>query len=131
MWQGDQLLMTKYIFVFLASIFFLGCSKSAIELREFNRTTWEQDKNGCGGTRKTIIETIVEQKSKLMGAEQKQITNLLGKADKYELYKRNQYFLVYSIDPGSSCADYNKNKTANLTIRFNALGRVNEVVYYP
>lgn len=121
--------MYKTLFILVLGVFLTSCSKS-VELESFDKEGWVSDKNGCGGDRKTIANVVMSQKDRLMGLEQKQLIELLGKPDKYELYKRSQYFFVYSVDPGSSCADFNKGRTANITIRFNALGKVNEVVYY-
>lgn len=116
--------------LFLA-ISLASCEPEPIQLDNFDRQTWVNDKDGCNGDRKAIVESIIAQKDKLMAREQEQITDLLGKPDMHELYKRSQYFLVYSIDPGNNCPNYIADKkAANLTIRFNALGRVNEVVYY-
>lgn len=123
--------MYKYIPVALLAFMLFGCSKPTIELHDFDKEVWNRDKNGCGGERKPLVEAIINQQEKLLGAEQKQITDLLGKPDMHQLYQRSQYFLVYSVDPGSSCADYSSTHTANLSIRFNALGRVAEVIYYP
>ena len=60
-----------------------------------------------------------------------QIKELLGQPDMHELYERTQRFYVYSVDPGASCPNFIADKlAANFTLRFNALGRVHEVVYY-
>lgn len=121
--------MLKKIFLLGLGAFLIGCSET-IELEGFDKEVWESDKNGCGGSRKAISEVVMSQKDKLLGLEQKQLIEMLGRPDKYELYKRSQYFFVYSVDPASSCADFNSKHTANITIRFNALGKVNEVVFY-
>ncbi|MCB0496299.1 MAG: hypothetical protein KDC79_09195 [Cyclobacteriaceae bacterium] len=122
--------MLKYIYFFTLVLILQSCSKPAIELSDFDQQKWIQDKDGCNETRKSIVGTLLEQKSKLLGAEQVQITKLLGKPDKLELYERSQFFLIYSIDPGKSCPNFDSTKIDNVALRFNALGRVSEVIYY-
>jgi len=66
-----------------------------------------------------------------LGKDQDQIKGLLGKPDMHEIYRRSQRFYIYWVDPGASCKNFIADKkAANLTLRYNALGRVHEVVYY-
>lgn len=121
--------MTKYLFAFLVLLTF-SCSE-AIEIEGFDKEIWVNDIDGCQEQRKALIGTLVNNKDKLLGKDQTQIKELLGNPDRHELYRRTQRFLIYSIDPGSSCPTFIADKTlGNLTIRFNALGRVHEVFYY-
>lgn len=124
-------MIKQFIVVTALTVLLVSCGSKPIQLKNFDKEGWVNDKDGCSGARKSIVGTIIDQKDLLMAKEQEQITELLGKPDRHELYKRSQYFLVYSIEPGSSCPDFIADKkVANLSIRFNALGRVNEIVYY-
>lgn len=119
----------SYSFIFL--LFFLGSCTASISIDGFDREVWFNDRGGCKGGRKAIVELLESNKEKLLGKDQNQIKKLLGKPDMHELYKRTQRFYVYSVDPRASCANFDAGNTkANLTLRFNALGRVHEVVYY-
>ncbi|MCF6360767.1 MAG: outer membrane protein assembly factor BamE [Cyclobacteriaceae bacterium] len=121
--------MTKYISIFL--LIFLSYCTSSLTIDGFDKKGWTNDKDGCLGNRKDLIDLVMANKEILMGKDQNQIKSLLGRPDMHEIYKRAQRFYIYSLDPGSSCGNYIADKKlANLTLRFNALGRVHEVVYY-
>ncbi len=121
--------MIKYIsFILLIS---LSYCTSPLTIEGFNKDTWTNDKDGCQGNRKELINLVMQHKGLLLGKDQDQIKSLLGKPDIHEIYRRAQRFYIYSLDSGHSCTNYIADKkVANLTLRFNALGRVHEVVYY-
>ena len=54
-----------------------------------------------------------------------QIIDLLGRADQNELYKRNQKFYYYLLEPGKSCGVNMESR--KLSVRFNATGRAKEI----
>lgn len=62
----------------------------------------------------------------LKGLSEDQILSLLGRPDRNELYKRNQKFYYYDIEPGKSC-DTSTLKNWQLVFRFNAMSRAKEV----
>ena len=65
------------------------------------------------------------QKDELKGLSEKDIIALLGRPDHNELYKRNQKFYYYDIEPGKSCN--NEVAGQQLVIRFTAMGYAKEV----
>jgi hypothetical protein len=56
-----------------------------------------------------------------------QIVKLLGKPDRNELFKRNQKFFLYFIDPAPECVPGDSAVVQKLVIRFNAMGLAKEV----
>jgi len=121
--------MNKYHWTLL--IFISTSCTSSLTIDGFDKEAWRQDQDGCKGQRADLIDVLVLNKDVLLGKDQDQIKELLGKPDMHEIYKRAQRFYIYSIGPGASCTKHVANKSsANLTLRFNALGRVHEVVYY-
>jgi outer membrane protein assembly factor BamE (lipoprotein component of BamABCDE complex) len=72
-----------------------------------------------------MIKPLQEQKNKLQGLTEMQIIALLGRPDQNELYSRNQKFYYYSLEPGKACGQNIEPK--RLSVRFNAVGRANEV----
>jgi outer membrane protein assembly factor BamE (lipoprotein component of BamABCDE complex) len=88
---------------------------------------WKNDKNGCGGVRAGLVEPLQTQRSKLEGLSESQIVKLLGRPDKQELYKRNQKFYNFFLQPGQACGQYIA-KPLTLSIRFNATGLAKEIV---
>lgn len=122
--------MTRYYFFLFLVYLGTSCTPN-LTIEGFDKEIWVSDKDGCNGERKVLAEVLDKHKDQLLGKDQSQIKALLGKPDMHEIYKRSQRFYIYSIDAGVSCHNYIADKTAaNFTLRFNALGRVHEVVYY-
>lgn len=122
--------MNKYYSYILLIVISASCTPS-LTIDGFDKSTWISDKDGCNGDRKELVDVLIKNKSTLLGKDQDQIKSLLGRPDMHEIYRRSQRFYIYSIDPGTSCPNYIADKTAaNLTLRYNALGRVHEVVNY-
>ena len=109
---------------------FLGCT-DLDQLIGFDTATWKNDEYGCKNDRATLAAELMTRKGELLGLNSNKIKSLLGKPDRIELCKRSQRFMVYFIEPGETCPNYQpKEFTRNITIRFDALGRAKEVVLY-
>jgi len=101
------------------------------QLTGFDTTTWQHDEYGCENKRAVLATELMTRKDELLGLNTKEVKSLLGKPDRIELYKRSQRFLVYFIEPGKQCPNYEaKELVRNITIRFDALGRAKEIVLY-
>ena len=121
--------MSRYLLIIL--LFIVASCTPSITIEGFDKQTWINDKDGCLGNRKALVEVLIENKPTLLGKDQDQIKGLLGKPDMHEIYRRSQRFYIYSIDPAAGCENHIADKKgANLTLRYNALGKVHEVVYY-
>ena len=121
--------MSKYLSVIL--FFVIASCTPRMNIDGFDKQAWVNDKDGCNGDRRASIDLLIEHKADVLGKDQDQIKAFLGKPDMHEIYRRSQRFYIYSIDPGASCENYIADKKgANLTLRYNALGKVHEVVYY-
>ena len=103
-----------------------SCGKELPTLESIDLNTWKEDKNGCGQVRTASVASLEEQKEKLLGLSEKQIIELLGRPDRNELYKRNQKFYYFSLDPASGCPSPHASPR-ELILRFNAMGFVKEV----
>lgn len=66
------------------------------------------------------------QQDALLGSDEMEIVSILGKPDEQELYKRNQKFLYYYIDPAKACGD-STTSSRRLVVRFNAVGLAKEL----
>jgi hypothetical protein len=116
-------------FNYLVLVFFvIGCSKPLPTLQNFDTEKWKADKNGCDGERKLMLASIESQRSELLGYEELQLVELLGRPDQNELSKRNQKFYFYFIDPAPICVDNDGITPKKLTIRFTAMGLAKEVL---
>lgn len=102
------------------------------ELVDFDAELWKSDKGGCNGSRIGQITNLMDQKDKIMGLDQPHVIKLIGNPDEHELSKRLQKFFIYHISGGEKCQDSQDSQTNNtkLSIRFDALGKANEVVFY-
>ncbi len=105
-----------------------GCSKPDPTLQNFDSEKWKADKNGCKGERKVMKASLESQRDKLLGLEELQLVEYLGRPDQNELSKRNQKFYFYFIDPSPICGNNVDSAAKKLTIRFNAMGLSKEVL---
>jgi len=110
----------------LALVALISCGKELPTLDSIDLEPWKEDKNGCTKVRIASATSLRDQKDKLLGLSEKQIIELLGRPDRNELYKRNQKFYYFSIDPALSCDSLNRSPR-ELILRFNAMGFVKEV----
>jgi hypothetical protein len=111
----------------LLLILLSGCGKPLPTLDKINLTKWKEDKNACLGDRSKSIASLQTEKDKLKALTESDIIKLLGRPDQNELYKRNQKFYRYLLEPGVVCGIDNSNPK-RLTIRFNAIGLAKEVI---
>jgi len=72
---------------------------------------------------------LLDQNDKIIGLDQPHVVELIGNPDEHELSKRLQKFFIYHISGGKECQD-NQTSMTKLSIRFDALGKANEVVLY-
>lgn len=105
----------------------LSCGKPLPTFDQFDLAKWKEDKNGCIGDRKTSMESLDKQRDKLKGLSEMEIVSVLGKPDRNELYKRNQKYFHYFLEPGVICGIDNENPK-RLSVRFNAMGLAKEVI---
>jgi len=116
----------KKLFVFILLACF-ACDKPLPQLENMDLEIWRKDKNGCHGDRANMVTQLNEQREKLKGLSEDGILKLLGKPDQNELYKRNQKFFYYFVEPSVKC-DSTKTKAKRLSIRFNAMELAKDVV---
>lgn len=110
----------------LVCLMCLSCRKPLPELKGIETEVWTADKNGCSGVRANSIEALKEQKTALLGLSEMEIVQVLGKPDRNELYKRNQKFYYYYLQPAPECEQH-PDSALRLAIRFNAMGLAKEI----
>lgn len=110
----------------LVILFIFGCGRSlpalTIDLKQ-----WAQDRNGCQGLRAKMKSTIEREKEKLLGLTEQQVLTLLSRPDQNELYKRNQKFYYYYLEPSQHCTPAASVHAIQLVVRFNAMGVAKEI----
>ena len=116
----------KKLFAFILLACF-ACDKPLPQLENIDLGKWRKDKNGCLGDRTNMLTSLNDQRAKLKGLSEDGILKLLGKPDQNELYKRNQKYFYYFVEPSVKC-DSTKTKARRLSIRFNAMEMAKEVV---
>lgn len=116
--------ITQYAWL---SLLLWACNKPLPVLDNVDAARWKDDRNGCRGHRREMIEPIRLQKDKLLALKEMQIVELLGRPDANELYERNQKFYSYSITPSGSCLSADSMQVT-LEIRFNAMGVSKEIL---
>lgn len=110
---------------FLLSLLLTACGKPSPELN-IDLVRWKSDPNGCAGVRIQMTTSLQSEKKKMLGLNEMEIVDLLGKPDKQELYKRNQKFYRYYLQPGPAC-DASDSTAKKLVVRFNAVGLAKEI----
>ena len=114
------------LFLFL-SLFLLSCSKPRPDLPGIDKAAWTADKRACAGTRETMLPAIKASTQKLLSLSEVDLVALLGRPDEEELYKRNQKFYYYYVQPAAGCDKSITSNPLRLIIRFNAVGLAKEV----
>lgn len=104
-----------------------SCGKPLPDLSPIDLSQWKEDKGGCKSIRANFLSALITQKDELKGLSEADIIGLLGRPDRNELYKRNQKFYYYDVEPGKPCRD-SLTSNQQLILRFNAMGRAKEVV---
>ena len=74
-----------------------------------------------------MVSAMESQSKKLLALSQQDVIALLGKPDENELYKRDQKFFYYFVQPSPSCKNAGADNPKKLVIRFNAVGLAKEV----
>lgn len=113
--------------VFLSILILSSCGKDLPILQGVDAETWKSDKNGCEGKRFGLTNAIRNEKEKLLALDEKEIIKVLGRPDRNELFKRNQKFYYYFLQPAPECKLGNE-KPLKLVVRFNAMGLAKEIV---
>lgn len=91
------------------------------ELENIDLEKWKEDKHACNEYRIEVVDNLLAQEDKLKGLSQNEMINLLGTADKHQLYERSQKFFIYFLEPNENCKQYAKGYLKALYIRFNSL----------
>jgi hypothetical protein len=107
-------------------LFCISCRDPLPKLDNMDVQSWKDDKLGCDGKRTAMLEALESQTEKLLALSQQEIISLLGKPDENELYKRNQKFFYYFVQPAPTCSDFPTVNPKKLVIRFNAMGLAKE-----
>jgi hypothetical protein len=122
--------MPKFVLRSIALTFLIlsSCGPSLPHIEGLDITSWKNDKKGCAGERSKMKDAVISQKDKLLALSELEIVDLLGRPDEQELYKRNQKFYYYYIEPSEECDLASNDESLRLVIRFNAMGLAKEIV---
>jgi hypothetical protein len=104
-----------------------SCNKPLPTLEKIDLQAWKDDKNACSGKRTSMLDGMNSQTAKLVGLSEQEVIAMLGRPDQNELYKRNQKFYSYFIQPSNVCSGSVTDHPKKLVIRFNAIGLAKEV----
>lgn len=105
---------------------FWSCGKPLPDLPGVDRQAWKADQGACAGQREGMMHAVDKNRDKLLALSEVDVVTLLGKPDEEELYKRNQKFYYYYLQPSPACGQGADN-ALRLVVRFNAVGLAKEV----
>jgi hypothetical protein len=114
------------LFLFL-SLFLISCGKPLPDLPGVDKAAWTADPGACTGSRTGMLEAVKASTDKLLALSEVDLVALLGRPDEEELYKRNQKFYYYYLQPSGNCDKTVTDSPLRLVIRFNAVGLAKEV----
>jgi hypothetical protein len=117
----------KWLSLFFLVCLMTGCGRENISLNNFNESQWKDDRMACTDKREKLSVTLISQKNQLLSHDEMDIVKVLGKPDEQELYKRNEKFYYYYVEPSATCQSGSKN-AKRLIIRFNAVGLAKEIL---
>ena len=117
----------KWLSLSVVLVIASSCGKDPITLEGFNDEIWREDRLACNGMRERLSLSLLEQKEKILAHNEIDIVKVLGKPDENELYKRNEKFYYYYVQPSSKCATA-ATSPKRLVIRFNAMGLAKEIL---
>lgn len=107
------------------SLLLLSSCYKTLSLDGFDKQKWKTYRKECSSYRLTSSPLLLKNESLILEATQNEVESLLGAADEHELYERNQKFFHYYLTPDDSCGFVETKKV--LSIRFNAIGRANDI----
>ena len=107
-------------------ILVLVSCNSAPKLDNFDSDVWVSDRYGCRDLRGKLYPSLKLQKSKLLGLNEMEVVQVLGKPDQNELFTRNQKFYYYFLEPSAKCTNPSPS-AKRLVLRFNAVGLLKEI----
>lgn len=117
----------KIVFLLvLAFALQLSYCKKKKPIEGFDSDTWIEDRQGCGAKRAAMMEDLLKVKFKLRGKKIDEIKDILGQPDAIELYRRDQKYYIYFMEPGEACGSEKKDPL-KLYVRFTAVGIANEL----
>jgi len=113
------------LFVLIAS----ACNED-IRIPNFEPQKWKEDPNGCNGDREKLLTILLTGRSQVIGKNEVEVKEFLGKPDSQDLRTRGQKFFEYGVKGGNLCNPQSLNQPEILRIRFDALDRVTEMAVY-
>jgi len=111
----------------LFSLFLWSCGKPLPDLPGIDKGAWAADKGACSGSRTGMMDAVRSNTDKLLALSEVDLVTLLGRPDEEELYKRNQKFYYYYLQPAPTCGNTAGSSALRLVVRFNAVGLAKEV----
>jgi hypothetical protein len=104
----------------------LGCSRPVPQLDGVDLKIWKDDPRACQNQRGSFVGALQDQKDKLKGLDEKDLTSLLGQPDRKDLSEHHGKTYQYFLSPGPGCAGVD-SIGLSLIVRFNATGVSREV----
>jgi len=128
--KGDSMFNSFHkiiIYISLAIMLALTYCNKKKRLEGFDSERWIEDRNGCDGERVKMRRELLKVKFRMRGLQTSEIEDLLGRPDAIELYKRDQKYYIYYMEPGPDCDNAKLENPLKLYVRFTAVGIANEL----
>lgn len=118
-----------FAFVILGTLLLSGCGHDISTIADFDAAAWRNDAFACQDQRRAQLAALEKGREELYGARTAAVEQLLGRPDRLELSTQTEKVYFYYVQPGAQCAPNRPaGNSAQLTLRFDPLGRVSEVI---
>ena len=124
--MASNLFQRVAIIISIALLMQLTYCKRKKSIENFDSDAWVEDQFGCGGDRLALMNDFLKVKFKLRGKKTSEIEDILGQPEGIELFKRDQKYYIYYMEPNENCESGAKEKPLKLYVRFSAVGIANE-----
>ena len=130
--KNSRVLVSAAGYAIVGLLIISGCRQKP-DFPDFDQQAWKEDVRSCQNIRPALLPAFEKIKHQLAGLSHTQIIAVLGRPEGESLESSGQRVYYYFTEPGVHCKT---NSTASsssaagkVAIRFDALDRVNEVIF--
>lgn len=120
--------MKKFL---ILALLVAGCSYSKpLQIPGFEKTIFSSDRGACKNERTKMRDLLFKNKDLILGISENEVFKTFGRYDYQGLDRKNEKSFVYFLEKGPQCENIqNPTKAEAMTLNFNSIGLVKEVVF--
>jgi hypothetical protein len=118
----------KHILYTVGLLLLFSCSSPTAFFSPDQLAIWKSDPEGCKNLRLDVLKSLEGNLDNLKGKSETEIKKIFGKPEIIDLGKRSEKFYFYHLEPSDKCENKKFGLKKMLSVRFNAINRVNEII---